>query len=200
MNRRALLLPLLLPGLLAGCGLSERPYAERRQWPLALARPTALPSRAGGGKVLEVRTLRAGPGLEARGLQTVGANGSIATEFYEEWSVPPAQAVEEALRTWLSASGIFAAVLAPGSRVSPDFVIEGDLGALWTEPSANIAHAAIGITLIAMQNDKPRVVLQHRYRETAALGPATPAAAVQAMLAAMTLVLARLEADLRRLA
>ena len=201
MKRRALLLPLLLAPLpLTGCGgLAERPYAERRQWPLAIARPGALPSRP-GGKTLEVRTLRAGPGLEARGLQALGADGSISTEFYEEWSVPPAQGVEEAMRTWLSASGLIAAVLAPGSRVNPDLVIEGDLGALWTEPSAGVAHAAVGITLIAMQHEQPRVVMQRRYRETAALGGATPAAATQAMLAAVTLVMARLEADLRRFA
>ena len=87
MNRRALLLPLLL----AGCGLSERPYAERRQWPLIAPRPTALPPRP-GGKVLEVRGFRAGPGLEARGLQSLDADGSIRTGFYEEWAVPPAQA------------------------------------------------------------------------------------------------------------
>ncbi len=194
MNRRAVLLPLLL----AGCGLSERPYAERRQWPLMLARPGAMPARP-GGKVLEVRSLRAGPGLEARGLQSLAADGSIATEFYEEWSVPPAQAVEEALRGWLGASGLYGAVLTPGSRVAADWVIEGDLGALWTEPGANLAHAALGITLVAVQATEPRVVLQRRYRETAAFAPATPAAAVQAMVAALTLVLARLESDLRRL-
>jgi ABC-type uncharacterized transport system auxiliary subunit len=122
----------------------------------------------------------------------------VATEFYEEWSVPPAQGVEEAMRGWLSASGVFAAVLAPGSRAAPDFVIEGDLGALWTEASAGVAHAAMGVTLIAMQNEQPRVVMQRRYRETAAFSGAAPAGAVQAMLAAVALVLARIEGDVRR--
>ena len=43
MNRRALLLPLLL----TACGLSERPYAERRQGPLLVQRPITIPARAG---------------------------------------------------------------------------------------------------------------------------------------------------------
>ncbi len=192
MNRRALLLPLLL----AGCGLSERPYAERRQWPLIAPRPTALPPRP-GGKVLEVRGFRAGPGLEARGLQSLDADGSIRTGFYEEWAVPPAQAVEDAVRAWLAASGIYAGVVAPGTRATPDVVLEGELSALWSEPAARIAHAALGITVIALAGDTPRIVLQRRYAETAALTATGPQAESQAMLAALTIALARIEADLR---
>ena len=194
MKRRDLFLPLLL----AGCGgLAERPYAERRQWPLSVERPTFLPPRP-AGKVLELRTLRAGPGLESRGLQTMEADGSIRTGFYEEWAVPPAQGVEDMLRAWLSSSGIFAAVVAPGSRLPADYVMEGDLGALWTEPSAKLAHAAVGVTVIAAKGDAPRVLLQRRYSETAALSGAGPQADSQAMLAAVMVALARIEADLRR--
>src|SRR5450759_2112909 len=107
MRRRGVI---LLPALLAACGLAERPYAERRQWPLLLRRPQSLPPRP-GGPVLEVRTLRAGPGLEARGLQSLEPDGSIRTAFYEEWAVPPAQGAEDALRLWLADCGRFAAVL-----------------------------------------------------------------------------------------
>jgi ABC-type uncharacterized transport system auxiliary subunit len=191
MNRRAL----LLTGLLAGCGLSERPYAERREWPLVVARPAALPPRV-NGRTLELRTLRAGPGLESRGLQSLDADGAIRTEFYEEWSVPPAQAVEESLRQWLGGSGIFAGVVAPGSRIAADYVLEGDLGALWSEPAAGRADAALGITLIT--GDTPRVLLQRRYAETAVLAGSGPQAATQAMLAALAVVFARVEGDLRR--
>ncbi len=195
MNRRALLLPLLL----AGCGLSERPYLERRQWPLVGGRPGVLAGRK-GGKVIEVRTLRAGPGLDARGLQTLAADGSVAADFYEEWSVPPAQGVEELLRGWLRDSGLFAGVVAPGSRVPADLVLEGELGALWSETAGRRARATLGITLIAAQGDAARVLLQRRYEATAAQGDDTPGGRVQAMLAAVTVVLARLEADLRQLA
>ena len=192
MNRRAVLLPLLL----AGCGLSERPYDERRQWPLTLARPAILPPRP-RGQVLELRTLRAAPGLDARGLQSLGADGSLATAYYEEWSVPPAQGVEAALRAWLTSAGLFAAVIATGSRLTADLVIEGELSALWTEPAAHVAHASLAVTVIAIVNDTPKVAWQRTYRETAALiGPAAQDAA-QAMLAAVALILARVETDLR---
>jgi ABC-type uncharacterized transport system auxiliary subunit len=190
MNRRALLLPLLL----AGCGLATRPYAERRQWPLAVTRPGTLPP--GGRKVLEVRSLLAGPGLDARGLQSLEADGSIRTGFYEEWAVPPAQGVEEALRAWLAASGLFVAVVAPGSRVVADVVLEGELDALWTEPSAKLAHAALGVTLIA-NGTTPHVLLQRRFAATAALTGQGAGADVAAMLAALAIVLAQVESALR---
>src|SRR5215472_8066786 len=129
-RRRVLALPLLL----AACGLSERPYAERRQWPLLIRRPNALPPRT-GGRILEVRPINAGPGLEVRGLQSLEGDGSLHTAFYEEWAVPPAEGIGDALRLWLAGSGKFGAVVAPGSRLTADLVLEGELTALWTEPA-----------------------------------------------------------------
>jgi len=192
MKRRALL---LLP-VLAGCGLTDRPYVERRQWPLQIGRPATLPART-AGRVLEVRTLRAGPGLDVRGLQELQPDGSIRTGFYEEWAVAPAQAVEDALRRWLADSGLFAAVTAPGSRAVPDIVVEGELTALWTEPASKLAHAALAVTAIAQRGDAPRVLLQRNLIATAALPGNDPQVAVQGMIAALSVVLAQTEAALR---
>lgn len=192
MNRRALL---LLP-LLAGCGLSERPYAERRQWPLAVTRPAALPARA-GGRILELRTLRAGPTLEARGLQTMQPDGSMKTGFYEEWAVPPAQGAEEALRRWLADSGLFAGITAPGSRATPDLSLEGELVALNANPATRTATASLAITIVTGKSDPARILLQRNFTETAAMQGEGPQSEVQATLAALTIVLARIEAALR---
>ena len=191
MRRRVLLLGLAV----AGCGLSERPYVERREWPLTVSRPASLLARA-GGKVLEVRTLRAGPALEARGLQVLQADGSVHVDFYEEWAVPSAQGVEEALRKWLGESGLFAAVVAPGSRATADYVLEGELSALWCEPSAGMAHAALSIVVLAGDG---RVLLQRRLAATAQLSGQDAAAQVQAQLSALTIVLADVEGALRQL-
>jgi ABC-type uncharacterized transport system auxiliary subunit len=183
---------LLAAAALAGCGLSQRPYAERRAWPLLVRRPETLPPRL-GGPVLLVRTLRAGPGLEARGLQSIRPDGSIRTEFYEEWAVPPAEAVEDALRNWLAACGRFAAVLAPGSRLPADQVLEGELDALWSEPARHDAYAAIGVTVVE-QNGAPKVRTQQSLSARAPLDGADPPAAVAAMRAALAEVFSQIEA------
>jgi cholesterol transport system auxiliary component len=193
MRRR---LALTAPLLLAACGLSERPYAERRQWPLMPRRPRAEPPRP-RAPVLLVRGLRAGPGLEARGLQSLQPDGSIRTEFYEEWGAPPAQAAEEALRAWLAESGLFAAVIAQGSRMEADQVLEGELTALWTIPATGQAHCALGITLLDQRGATPRVRLQHRFAAEALLSGPSPREAAEAQSAALAATLAQVEATLR---
>lgn len=193
MKRRALL---AAPLAVAGCALETRPYAERRQWPLLLHRPQALPPRT-GGPVLLVRSLTAGPGMEARGLQSLQPNGSIRTDFYEEWSVPPAQAVEESLRGWLAGSGLFAAVLAPGSRLPADLVLEGELGALWTVPAENLARTSLGMTLLAQDAAGTRLVLQRRVEGEAPLRGPGPQEATEAMTEAVGVLFERIERAIR---
>ena len=157
MRRRWLL---AAPAVLGGCSiLPARPYLEKRSWPLDVRRPVALPPRS-GGKVLLVRTLRAAPGLEARGLQVVEGDGSIHTDFYEEWSVPPADAVEDSLRRWLAASGLFSAVLAPGSRARADLALEGELQSLLATPAQGSSRAAMGVVLIDLAPSPSRVLSQ----------------------------------------
>ncbi|MBV9811398.1 MAG: membrane integrity-associated transporter subunit PqiC [Acetobacteraceae bacterium] len=189
MKRRALL---AVPALLAGCGLSERPYAERRQWPLAIARPDPRPLRA-HGRVLLVRAIRAGPGLDARGLQAIQPDGSIRTEFYEEWAVAPAEGVEDALRRWLGASGLFAAVIAPGSRLAADLTLEGELDALWTEPDKGIAHASLAIAVLNSYTGSATVRLARTFSAAVPLAGATPPDEVAAMRAALADVFRQIE-------
>lgn len=196
-TRRALL---ALPGLLGACSvLPQRAYEERRQWPLLAPRPTALPPRP-GGKVLLVRTLGAGPGLEARGLRTLQPDGSVRAAAYEEWSVPPAEAVEDATRRWLADSGLFAAVLAPGSRLPADLVLEGELDALVAEaaPDARTGRlrAAIGFVLLRQQALVTRALLQRTATAQRPLPDLQPATIAHAGGAALADLLAQIEASL----
>lgn len=192
MKRRGIV---LLPLLLAACGLAERPYSERRQWPLLVRRRQALPPRP-GGPVLEVQAVRAGPGLEARGLQSLQADGSVRTDFYEEWAVPPAQGVEDSLRQWLADCGRFGAVVAPGSRVPADLVLEGELTALWSEPSAGRAHVAIGVVVVDQRPTVPRILLQRTATAEAPLASAAAPDEVAAQMAALALAFGQIEAAL----
>ena len=170
MTRRGVLAALAL----GGCSvLPSRPYLEKRSWPLDVRRPDALPPRP-NGQVLLVRTLRAAPGLEARGLQTVQDDGSIRTDYYEEWSVPPADGVEDDLRRWLAASGQFAAVLAPGSRARADLALEGELQSLLALPAQGVVRAALGLVLLDLRPAPVKVLLQRDVTAEAALAGRAP--------------------------
>ncbi len=190
MRRRWLL---AVPVLAAGCSvLPSRPYLNRRDWPLAVRRPVALlpPSR---GQTLLVRTLGAAPGLESRGLQTLNADGSIQTAFYEEWNVPPAEAVEDDLRRWLAASGLFAAVVAPGTRASADLALEGELQTLVAIPAQRISRAAMALTLIDLRPSPARVLLQAEVAAEAPLAGPAPEQIAQSSQAAVAALLAAAE-------
>ena len=187
LSRRAALrapLAVAVPLVLAGCGLSERPYLERREWPLAVTRPSALPPPRHAPTLL-LRALRAGPAVQARGLQTIQPDGSVQTAFYDEWAAPPAEAVEASLRAWLAASGLFAAVLAPGSRATPDLVLEGELESLVADPGGGVARAALSYVLLRAAGLADTVLTQAAPVATAPLAGRTPETEVAAMRAAV---------------
>jgi ABC-type uncharacterized transport system auxiliary subunit len=196
-RRRTLVLGSLLA--LAGCGLSERPYAEQRQWPLTVTRPLALPPRP-RGRTLLVRSIQAAPGLGARGLQMLLPDGSLRVDFYEQWAVPPAEGVESDLRQWLAESGLFAAVVAPGSRAAADLSLEGTLTALIAEPARGVARAALTLVLVDPRPSPDRILLQQRFTAERPLPDAAPPTVVRVLLAAVADLLGQVEAALARFA
>jgi cholesterol transport system auxiliary component len=193
MKRRVMLLG---AASLAGCSvLPSQPYLQKRDWPLVLRRPTARPPRQGGA-VLLVRTMAAGPGVEARGLQWLLPDGSVHIGFYEEWAVPPALAVDDALRQWLADSGMFSAVVGPGSRINADLVLETELTTLIADPAASVARAGVALVLLDQRRQPARVLLQKTETATAPLAAAAPPAMVRAMRAALGSVLQQTERDI----
>jgi ABC-type uncharacterized transport system auxiliary subunit len=177
---------------LAGCGLSERPYLQKRVWPLMVQRPDVRAPNP-RGRTLLIRTVQAGPGLEARGLQSLQEDGSVRLDFYEEWAVPPAQGAETSLRQWLTGSGLFAAILAPGSRMEAEWVLEATLTEFIAEPTKNRARAAMTVVVLDQRNSGTRVLAQRRLTAEAPLANAEAPAVVAALRQALEPVLAQAE-------
>lgn len=193
MNRRHLL---LAPLLLGACSvLPERPYAQRRDWPMTVQRPVILPPKR-GGPVLLVRSVAAAPGLEDRGLHAVQPDGSMAVAYYEQWISPPAQALEQAMRQWLGGAGLFAAVLATGSRLDADYVLEAELTALWTDVATQRAVAGLAYAVLEQRGSKPVVRAQRTLSASAAVaGPEAPAL-VDAQCRALADICVQLDRDM----
>jgi ABC-type uncharacterized transport system auxiliary subunit len=203
-RRHAFLLP-FLPALGASCSAFNRPYQEVQRYALLPERPRREPP-ARRGPVLLLRSVRAAPGMDNRGLRIVGAGGQVDTAYYHEWAAPPVEAAEEAMRQWLAASGLFAAVVSPGSRLRPNLVLEAELLRLQAEPRAGVARAGLAALLLDETRDgaQPRILGQFTPEGTAPLPggarrddklPADEAAA--AMRDALAAALAELERDLR---
>jgi ABC-type uncharacterized transport system auxiliary subunit len=180
---------------LAGCSvLPEQPYVQRREWPLDVQRSPVLPPRA-RGRVLLVRAVRASPGLEVRGLQWLQRDGSLHVDFYEQWAVPPAQGVEDDLRQWLAGAGLFRSVLAPGSRLDADLVLEGELSALTGDLKAGVARASLALVLLDQRAGPVKVLLQKTETAEVPLTGTDPPAMVASLKAALVAVLGKAERD-----
>lgn len=202
--RRSLLLA--LPALLGACSvLPDRPYQESRRYLLAPRRTGRVPARR-GAPVLLVRVMRAAPGLDQRGLRSLGAEGRITLAYWDEWAAPPAEAAEEALRRWMTDAGLFSAVIAPGSRLQADVIMEAELVRLEAVPAAGQARAALSVLVLSNPARDPvgeaRVLGQILAEGTAPLArgaSAPPEAMAEAMEAALGTALAGLERQLRPL-
>jgi ABC-type uncharacterized transport system auxiliary subunit len=180
---------------LTGCSvLPQTPYVQRRDWPLDVRRPATSP-RNPRGRVLLVRSVRAAPGLEARGLQWLQRDGSVHVDFYEQWAVPPAQAVEDNLRQWLADAGQFSAVVAPGSRLSADFVLEGELDVFIADRNASVGRVALAVVLLDQRQGATKVLLQRTETAEVRLGNTEAPAIAEATRAAIAEVLRQTETD-----
>ena len=185
MIRRGLLLPLALA--LAGCSVfPDRPHVPVRRFDLNPQRPQRLAAPRGAG-VLLLRHLRGVPGLQQVGLRRARADGGFDIAPYDEWLAPPADLAERALRSWLQASGLFAAVVAPGSRADHTLVLEAQLTRLETLPARNEARAGIAGVMLLERGVSTRVLttfnVEGRAQLPSGADAAAEAAAMEAALA-----------------
>ncbi len=202
MKRRALLLALPMTAGLAACGsvLPNRPYVETLRFPFTATR--SGPPAGAGRRVLLVRLMRAAPGMETRGLRSIRPDGTEIVDFYSEWTAPPADLAEESLRRWLSASGLFGAVVAQGTRASADFTLECELTALVADLGQGEARAGLSAVLMRDVNGEARLLRQLAVTGRSPLPPLAadgtlpPAVLAAAMNAAFAASLGALEAGL----
>ncbi|HUA77053.1 MAG TPA: ABC-type transport auxiliary lipoprotein family protein [Acetobacteraceae bacterium] len=186
-----------LPLTLCGCASTfERPYVARQDWALSVPPPpTDAPERK-GRKVLLVRSMLAAPELGDRGLKTLSPDGTMTTSFYERWAAPPADGVGASLTQYLAQSGLFSAVLAPGSLADADLTLEPNLLALWAEPAAGRAFASLSVVLLATRTLTSRVLLQATESASVPIAGQGTEAEVDAELAALGVVFHKIEAAL----
>jgi cholesterol transport system auxiliary component len=146
MKRRLILLS---PLALSACGglLPAPSYIPRTNWPLQPTPPATEPPNP-AGPILLIRAIAAAPGLDVQGIRALAADGSLTVDYYNLWAVNPADAATQALIAFTQASGAFAAIVSPGTRLTPSLILEGELTEFLADTPASTFRAALSIVVI----------------------------------------------------
>ena len=182
---------------LAGCAQN---VSAREQYVLQVTR-NLQPLEARIGATLEVRRLTIDAAFAAKSLVYRLREFEYEADYYREFLVPPAVLITEQTREWLSASGLFAEVVPPGSRIHPTYTLEGNVTALYGDFRTESASAAVlEIRYFLLKNGDPKetILFAETYRVREPLPAKSPEALVRAFNKALAGTLDRLETDLQQ--
>ena len=182
--------------LLAGCVSLERSYPEKRYFVIQVAEPKRSPSD--NGKILSVANLNISPRYADRSFVYRTSEAEYETDFYNQFLSPPAVLLTEEMRKAL-ASAPFKFVVGPASPLTPNYVLEGSINALYGDfrnLSAPSAVLEMEFFLHSQDPARPGVVLQKVYRKAVPLKERSPQALARGWSAALEAIVAELITDL----
>lgn len=188
-----------LLALIAGGCAGSTTY-DKQYYIFEAARPgEAGPTPLDGS--LEVHRFSVDAAFAGKGLVYRLDEFKYEMDAYRQFLIAPGTMVTERTRDWLADSGLFARVLTVGSRVIPDYTLEGNVTALYGDFSDESAPAAVmEIRFFLLENAEGDeiVTFAHTYRAAVPVQDRTTAVFVEALNRSLADILARLEADLRK--
>jgi cholesterol transport system auxiliary component len=190
----------LVAALTAGCLPVSREHPQKHYYVLSAEREREARGRGAPGPVLQVGTFRAAPAASGRQFVYRLGEAAYQTDFYNELLAPPDRLVTEQVRAWLAASGLFSAVVAPGSHLEADYALEGVLSELhgdYRDVRAPAAVLRVELLLVRRPLAEPGVVLHASHRMVEPLGGTAPESLAAGWNRALRRLLEGLEGEVR---
>jgi hypothetical protein len=173
---------------------------EQHSYVLRPARPgsaQAVPGVPGG--VVRVVRLRAAPTFEQRGFAYRVGEQAFEWDFRHRFASPPAREIRQATLEWLRESGAFDQVLDASETGDPDWLLEGEVRAIYGDlRDSSAAELEVEFTLVDARSRPPDAVFRRLYQARTSVSRASPPALAEAWSRSLAGVLEALEADLRR--
>lgn len=189
----------LISTLAVGCGMS-RPYAEKT---LFAVEPGQAPktSRPVSPSTVLIRGVRVASPFDAQTFFYKRAGSQYQLDYYNGFIASPEQLLTGTLLTWMGQSGLFTAVVESGSRMNPQYVLEGNVTEMYgdySDAKAPKARLAASFFLLDVRPVDALIVFQKSYHAAAPISGPGPDAMAAALNAAYRTILVELTDDLGR--
>lgn len=193
---------LLLAVFCSGCVTLERSYPEKRFFVIELQ--PAKGAAVTNGQVLSMPTLHISPRFADRDFVYRTSQTEFESDFYNQFLIAPAVMITEEARRALAASSGFKFVVGPASPLTPNYILEGSINALYGDfrnPGAPAAVLEIEFFLHNENPANPGIAMHKRYMQVVALKERSPEALVRGWSEALQAIVAMFvnESGLRNL-
>lgn len=185
----------------AACVSVKQPYREHNTYVLEVRREGPGREKPLTPKVLAVSPFRAASPYDGQELVRRFSESRYETGHFDFFLTPPAEMVSDLTRQWLEDGGLFGQVAMPGSRLSPDFTLEGRLVNLYGDcrkGKKTKAFLEMQIFLLDNQSGESRCVWSQKYRITSRSASNGAEDLVEAMNAALKQMLLEVETDMAK--
>ena len=181
-----------------GCVHLSKETAPVHHYMLSVTRPQRTEPGA-NAPLLAVERLEPAPAYS--GKEFVYRTGEFAyeTDYYNQFLEEPATAVSIAAQRWLADCGLFSHVVDGGAGVQAQYVLKGELLALYGDyRDAGAPQAVVDLRILLLDGAAipGRVVLLRDYEETVAAGDGTPEALAAAWSQGVSRALQALTRDM----
>jgi ABC-type uncharacterized transport system auxiliary subunit len=152
--------------------------------------------------VLKIRYCRATPPFDGQHFLYKAADGRYEQDFYRQFLTPPNEQVAELLRTQMENSGLFGNVIPASSAVDPDYTLEPQLLAIYTDFSdAMNPKTVIKINVVLLHLNKNRqdsaIVLEKTYQRSETFQEKTGKSIISGYNAGLETIFSQLVEDIR---
>jgi len=193
-----LLLASLSLGLLCGC--LSRPSLSVQSF--SFAAPPVTGTSPTNAPVLQIRRLQVASPYDSQSFTYRTGEFSYERDPYAQFLVPPAESFTAALRAYLRQSGIFSAVVEPGTGLKPDSLVDVTVDQLYGDFRSQATPAAVlamHFTFFTASHGLPgRVILQKEYTRRVPLKARTARAVMAAWNEGLEQIMAEVNSDLKK--
>ncbi|MDR2946763.1 MAG: PqiC family protein [Candidatus Adiutrix sp.] len=187
---------LVMLAVLALCACLSQAHPQKNFFALEAAIPEARADLS--RKTLLVGVVSAAAGYDGRALVYRLGPQRFDTDFYNEFTAPPARLLADQAAQYLDAASRRVRAVKTAGLVTADFGLETYLEAMHGDFSIEPPQAVLSIrfTVNDLRRPQAKVLLDKTYRRAAPLAARTPEALAAALSGCLSAVLAELNSDI----